>query len=131
MSPAEKQQADALMSRGLSAFMAGDDKEATKRLLTTMAMRYQQACDRLKSLPQLAPTASLHHFYYNYFVNASQLFADYLRLQDNLFMTDPTTGQPLATGLIQRKQTLVMLESQCKQADGEIRAQYGVPPYRW
>jgi hypothetical protein len=131
MSPQERQQADALMSRGLSILVPGDNKLATKQLLSTMVGRYQRACAQLKDLPQIAPTQQLQASYFNYFNTAGGLFGDYLRVQDNLFLTDATTGTPLAAGLLQRKQMLEALEAQCKQIDAGARQQFGIPAYRY
>lgn len=131
MSPQERQRADALMSRGFSILIPGDEKLATKQLLTSMVGRYQDACQQLAKVPQLSQTNALHHAYYNYFASAGQLFADYVRVQDNLFVTDAQTGQPVASSLIQRKQLLESLEHQCKQMDAQTRAQYGIAPYAW
>jgi len=131
MSPQERRRADALMSKGMSILMPGDEKEATRKLLISMVSRYKRACEQLKMLPQLSQTAYLHHAYYNYFSTAGQLFGDYLRVQNNLFVTDATTGQPVASSLIQRKQMLEGLEHQCKQVDLQTRGQFGVAPYPW
>ena len=131
MSPGERQRADALLSRGFSILMPGDEKEATRRLLESMVMRYQKACQQLRQLPQLSQTTTLHHAYYNYFATASQLFSDYVRVQDNLLTPDASTGQPLATSLIQRKQNLEVVEHNCKQMDAQVRQQFGIAPYPW
>jgi hypothetical protein len=131
MSPQERQRADALMSRGLSILLPGDEKAATKALLFQMVGRYERACQQLQVLPQLRQTTQLQHYYYRYFAVSRQLFADYLRVQDNLLLTDAVTGQPVATGLIQRKQMLEQFEHQCKTLDSQTRAACGIPPYRW
>lgn len=131
MSAAERQRADTLLSQGFSILMPGDEKEATRRLLESMVTRYQRACNQLKQLPQLNQTAYLHHAYYNYFATAGQLFSDYLRVQNNLLITDATTGQPLATSLIQRKQNLESFEHECKQIDAQTRNKFGIAPYPW
>lgn len=131
MSPIERQQADSLMSRGFSVLVPGENKIATKQLLTTMVQRYQRACAQMRDLPIIPQTQQLQTSYFNYFNTAGNLFADYLRVQDNLFQTDANTGTPLAAGLLQRKQNLEMLEAQCKQIDGQARAQFGIPPYRY
>jgi hypothetical protein len=128
MSPMERQQADNLMSKGLSILVPGDTKVATKQLLSTLVGRYQRACFQLKELPVIAPTQQLHTSYWNYFNTAGGLFSDYLRVQDNLFMTDPS-GSPLAATLMQRKQSLEALEARCKQIDASARAQFGIPAY--
>jgi hypothetical protein len=131
MSPAERQHADQLMSRGLSILVPGDEKQATKNLLNSLVARYQRACQELRALPQINQTANLHQSYFQYFAAAGQLFGDYVRVQDNIFVSDPSTGKPLAAGLLQRKQMLEALEHQCKQLDAQTRAQYGMPPYPW
>lgn len=128
MSPMERQQADQLMSRGLSILVPGDTKVATKQLLSALVGRYQRACVQLKELPVIGPTQQLHTSYWTYFNTAGSLFADYLRVQDNLFLTDPS-GSPLAATLMQRKQSLEALEARCKQIDGGARAQFGIPAY--
>lgn len=131
MSPTERQQADTLLSRGISILVPGQQKLETKALLSNMVGRYQRACMQLKQLPQIQPTQQLHLSYFNYFSNAGNLFNDYLRVQDNLFLTDATTGQPVAASLLQRKQMLEALETRCKQVDSATRAQFGVPPYKY
>jgi hypothetical protein len=131
MSPVEKQQADSLMSRGLSILVPGENKIATKQLLGMMVGRYQRACAQLQALPQIQPTSQLHVSYFNYFNTAATLFNDYVRVQDNLFLTDATTGAPMAAGLLQRKQMLEMLEGRCKQMDAATRQQFGIPPYQY
>jgi hypothetical protein len=129
MSPAERQQADQLMSKGFSILVPGDTKLATKQLLSMLVGRYQRACVQLKELPMIGPTQQLQTHYFNYFNTAGGLFSDYLRVQDNLFLTDATSGQPLAAGLLQRKQSLEALEAQCKQIDAAARQQFGIPAY--
>jgi hypothetical protein len=131
MSPQERQRADQLMSRGLSILVPGDEKVATKNLLSSLAVRYQRACQDLSTLPQISQTSNLHQNYFQYFSAAGQLFNDYVRVQDNIFVTDASTGKPLAASLLQRKQVLQGLEHQCKQLDAQTRAQFGVPPYPW
>lgn len=130
MAPAEKQRADAIMSKGMAMMMPGEDKVAAKTMLTGMVGRYQKASAQLKQIPQLQQTANLHMLYYQYFTTAGNLFADYIRVQDNLFQTD-ASGQPLAASLLQRKQALEALEAQCKQVDATTRAQFNIAPYRY
>lgn len=129
MNPAEKQNADALMSKGMG-MMIGNDKAAAKAMLTGMVGRYQKASGQLKQVPQMQQTSSLHMLYYQYFTTAAALFADYIRVQDNLFQTD-AAGQPLATNLMARKQALEALEAQCKQVDATLRGQFNIQPYRY
>ena len=131
MNPNERQQADQLLSKGLSILVPGDTKLATKALLGSLVGRYQRACAQLRQLPQIPPTQQLHTTYFNYFNTAGNLFNDYLRVQDNLLASDASTGQPLAAGLIQRKQMLEALEGHCKQMDTAARAQFGIPPYQY
>jgi hypothetical protein len=131
MNPMERQQADGLMSQGLSILVPGENKLATKQLLANMVGRYQRACMQLQQLPQIPPTQQLHQSYWNYFNTAGGLFNDYLRVQDNLMVRDATTGQPVAAGLLQRKQMLEGLEGRCKQMDTATRTQFGVPPYQY
>lgn len=129
LSPGDRQRADQIMSKGLNMFMPGDDKQAAKTLLTSMVARYQTAVQEMKQLPVLPQTQKLHAGYLQYFTTAGNLFADYLRVQDNLFLTDPMTGQPVAAGLITRKQNLEGLERACKEYDAQLRHDFGVPPY--
>lgn len=130
MNPVEKQRADALLSKGMSMMMPGDDKIQARAMLNSMVARYQKASSQLKQIPQLQQTANLHMSYYQYFSTAGNLFADYIRVQDNLFQTD-TSGQPLAASLLQRKKALEALEAQCKLVDAEVRAQFKIAPYRY
>ncbi len=129
LSHQDRQRADQIMSKGLNMFMPGDDKAAAKALLTGMVARYQYAAQEMRQLPVLPQTERLHAGYLQYFVTAGGLFGDYLRVQDNLFLTDPATGQPVAAGLMQRKQNLEQLERACKEFDAQLRQQFSVPAY--
>ncbi len=131
MSPAERQRADSLMSRGIGILVPGEEKAATKQILGMMIGRYQRACMQLKQLPQIPPTQKLQASYFNYFNTAAGLFYDYVRVQDNILLPDATTGTPVVAGLLQRKQMLTMLEGECKQLDSATRAQFGVPVYQF
>lgn len=131
MTPAERQRADGLMSRGLSLLVPGEEKQLTKNLLASLVFRYQRACQQLKALPQMNQTNNLQVSYFQYFYNAAQLFSDYARVQDNVFATDQSTGQPIAAGLMQRKQMLEGLEHQCKALDSQTRMQFKIPSYQW
>lgn len=131
MNPAERQQADGLMSRGIGILVPGEEKAATKQILGMMIGRYQRACMQLKQLPQIPPTQKLQIAYFNYFNTAAGLFYDYVRVQDNILLQDATTGTPVVAGLLQRKQMLTMLEGECKQIDAATRAQFGVPTYQF
>ncbi|MBY0357623.1 MAG: hypothetical protein K2W82_06445 [Candidatus Obscuribacterales bacterium] len=130
MNPVQKQQADAILSRKLSLFMPGPEKMAGKEILTNLAQRYQQAAASLRALPVIPETKKLQQAYFQYFDTAMNLFVDYLRVQDNLLAVD-ANGQAIAGQLIQRKASLESLEQYCKQLDGELRASYGVAPYRY
>lgn len=130
MNPIEKQQADGLLARGLGLFMPGNDKLAAKQLLSGLVMRYQKATQSLQSLPLLPETKQLQEAYYQYFDNAMRLFADYLRVQDNVFAVD-NTGQSIAKQLIQRKMMLENHEQMCKELDRQTRLLYGIGPYQY
>lgn len=131
MNPAERQRADGLMSRGIGILVPGEEKSATKQILGMMIGRYQRACLQLKQLPQIPPTQKLQSAYFNYFNTAAGLFYDYVRVQDNILLQDATTGTPVVAGLLQRKQMLTLLESECKQLDSATRAQFNVPLYQF
>ncbi len=131
MSPAERQQADQVLSRGLALFMPGQDKTLGQSLLTDLVRRYQIACQQLSTLQLIPATEQLHRGYYQYFCDARRLFSDYLKLQEDLLAVDPATGQPLASGLIERKQNLELLDQNNKALDQQLRTQYGIPPYRY
>jgi hypothetical protein len=131
MSPSERQQADQILGKGLALFMPGDDKILAQRLLTDLVKRYDIACHQLGSLQVIPATEQLHRGYYQYFSDAHHLFSDYLRLQEDVLASDPTTGQPLASGLIDRKQALEQLDQSNKILDQRLRQQYGIPPYQY
>lgn len=130
MNPIEKQQADGLLARGLGLFMPGQDKLAAKQLLSGLVGRYQTATQSLQSLTVIPETRQLQEAYYQYFDNAMRLFADYLKVQDNVFAVD-NTGQSIAKQLIQRKLMLENLEHGCKDFDAQTRRVFGVPAYQY
>lgn len=130
MNPIEKQQADALLAKGLGLFMPGQDKLAARQLLSGLVLRYQTAAQALRSLPVLNETKQLHEAYFKYFDSAMQLFSDYLKVQDNVFAVD-NTGQSIAKQLIQRKAMLEGIEHYCKDLDAQMRNAYGVPAYQY
>lgn len=130
MNPAEKQQADVMLSRKLSMFMPGPEKVAAREILSKLMQRYQQAFASLRALPGLPETSQLQQAYLQYFDTAANLFSDYLRVQDSLLAVD-ANGQPIAAQLMQRKQALEALEHSCKEMDAQLRATYGVNPYAY
>lgn len=130
MNPIEKQQADQLMSQGLSIFMPGEKKAAARELLSRLVARYGTATQSLQSLPTVPQTMRLQQAYFQYFDTAGRLFADYVRVQDNVLAKDPQTGQPLAAQLMTRKLQLEQLEHGCKQLDAQLRMNFGIPPFQ-
>lgn len=134
MSPAEKQRADGLMSKGMSglgAMLAGDEKAATQNLLNKLVNKYQAASEQMKQLPLYPETERLHRGYYQYFSDARRLFSDYLKVQSNLFAMDEETGKPVASLLMARKQNLEQLDMSNKALDDQLRQQFNIPPYRY
>jgi hypothetical protein len=131
LSPAERQKADQIMGRGLSIFMPGTDKALAQNLLADLVRRYDVAAQQMASLQIMPATEQLHRAYYQYFVDAKSLFSDYLKLQDDLLATDPNTGQPVASGLVERKENLAMLDQNNKMLDEKLRQQYSIPTYQY
>ncbi len=131
LSPAERQKADEIMGKGLSIFMPGADKVLAQNLLANLVKRYDVAVQQMASLPVIPATEQLHRAYYQYFVDARRLFSEYLKLQDDLLATDPSTGQPVASGLVERKENLAMLDENNKILDGRLRQQYSIPAYQY
>ena len=130
MNPIEKQQADVLLAKGLGLFMPGQDKLAARQLLSGLVMRYQTAAQSLQALPVQNETKPLQEAYFNYFDSAMRLFADYLKVQDNVFAVD-NTGQSIAKQLIQRKTQVENLERYCKDLDAQMRGAFGVQAYQY
>jgi hypothetical protein len=131
MSPTERQQADQILSKGLALFMPGQDKIVAQKLLSDLVKRYEIACQQMASLQMISATERLQRGYYQYFIEAHHLFSDYLKLQDDLLASDPATGQPLASGLIDRKQGLEQLDQSNKALDQQLRIQYSIPAYQY
>ncbi|HEY9784081.1 MAG TPA: hypothetical protein V6D17_01680 [Candidatus Obscuribacterales bacterium] len=131
MNPAERQKADNLLSKGLSIIVPGEEKVVTQNLLNKLVLRYQTAAEQMKLLPLYGETERLHRGYYQYFCDAGKLFSDYLKVQNNLFAVDEATGKPLASTLMQRKQSLEMLDQGNKALDEQLRNQFGIPPYQY
>lgn len=130
MNPVERQKADALMAKGISMFIPGDEKVATQKLLNNLVGRYATASEQMKGLPLYPETERLHRGYYQYFNNAHELFGDYLKVQDNILAKDGA-GNALAGTLMTRKQNLETLDTNNKALDAQIRAQFGIAPYKY
>jgi hypothetical protein len=131
MNPQEKQRADTLLSQGLSIVIPGQEKADSQALLSSLVNRYQVAAEAIKQLQYYPETGDLHKGYYQYFSDASQLFSDYLKVQDNLFAVDDQTGKPLASQLMDRKEKLEQLERRNKYLDTQLRNQLGMAPYQY
>ncbi|MCA9801034.1 MAG: hypothetical protein KC777_03560 [Cyanobacteria bacterium HKST-UBA02] len=130
MNPQEKNRANELLSKGLSIIIPGQEKETTRKLLSSLVSRYQTASEQMKLLPLYHETEQLHRGYYQYFSTAGALFADYLKVQGNILVPD-ASGNPLASTLMPRKQGLENLEQQVKALDGNLRARFGIPAYKY
>jgi hypothetical protein len=130
MNPQEKAQSDAMMSKGLSIFMPGDDKAAMQGFLRTMIQRYDAAQAQLKGLPLYPETKELHIGYYQYFKSAAGIFNDYIAVQNNPLAAD-AQGNSIAAGLLTRKSNLEMLDQRNKAIDAGLRQQFGIAPYHY
>jgi hypothetical protein len=135
MSPSEKERSTSLMTAGIAAsFMqstdAAQDKAAANALLTKMVNRYVKASAQMAALPRLGETKKLYDGYSLYFHNAGALFADYLKLQNNLFARD-ANGNSLMGQLTRRKTDLEALDAVNKNLDARLRAKYGIAPYAY
>ena len=132
MSQAEKERSQALMAAGLtSCFGSGQapqDKALVSLLLRRMVERYDRASTQMSALPKIAETRKLNDGYGQYFQQASGLFSDYLKVQNNLFATD-ASGNSLVGQLSQRKADLEALDAANKQMDARLRQKYNVAPY--
>ncbi len=131
LSPAERQNADQIMGKGLAIFMPGPDKALAQNLLVDLVNRYTTAAQQMSSLQIIPATEQLHRGYYQYFIDAKHLFEDYLKVQDDLMAVDTNTGQPVASGLVERKQNLALLDQSNKTIDEKLRGQYGIAPYQY
>ncbi len=131
MTPSERQQADGLMSRGLSMFVPGEEKLAGQKLLNSLVAKYSLAIDQMKQLPLFPETEQLHRGYYQYFSDARALFSDYLKVQNDPLAKDPNTGERLLGKVLQRKVALTELEGNVKNLDSELRNRLGLAPYRY
>ncbi|HMW88405.1 MAG TPA: hypothetical protein PKN86_05855 [Candidatus Obscuribacter sp.] len=131
MTPSERRQADAMLSKGLSMFVPGDEKLAGQKLLSGLIGKYQQAMGQMKQLPLYPETEKLHRGYYQYFSDARNLFSDYIRVQNEPFAKDPNTGERLIGQIVVRKANLTDLESNVKALDAQLRGGFGIAPYRY
>jgi|AGTN01.1.fsa_nt_gi hypothetical protein len=130
MNPKERARADYFLSKPLAMVMPGDEKVETKKLLTSLVNRYNVAAEQMTKLPPLPETEQLRRGYFQYFSTARNLFFDYVKVQDNLFATDPS-GNALAGTLMARKQQLEMLDNNNKMFDAQLRTRLGVPPFKY
>ncbi len=131
MNPAERQQADSLLSKGLAIIMPGADKTESAALFQLLESRNGAAAEEMKQLPVYPETEKLHRGYYQYFADAHSLFSDYLRVQNNIMTPDPKTGKPLMGALLARKQALEELDVANKSLDEQLRAKFNIAPYRY
>lgn len=130
MNPQERQRADNLMSKGLSIIVPGPEKATTSQLLVKLVNKNKAAADQMKMLPLYKETEQLHRGYYQYFSTAQGLFADYLKVQNDIMARDMNGGM-IAGGLMNRKQSLAALDENNKAIDAQLRQQFGIPPYRY
>lgn len=130
MNPKERMRADYFLSKPLAMVMPGDEKIETKKLLTSLVTRYNVASEQMMKLPVLPETEQLRRGYYQYFITARNLFFDYVKVQDNIFATDPA-GNALAGTLMARKQQLEMLDNNNKMFDGQLRTRLGIAPFKY
>ncbi len=130
MNPTERQKADTMLAKGLSILVPGPEKAETQQLLQKLQGKNAIAADQMKKLNLYPETEQLHRGYYKYFTEASTLFADYLKVQDNLLATD-ASNTPIAGQLMNRKKQLEDLDSANKALDTKLRAKLGIAPYRY
>lgn len=130
MNPKERARADYFLSKPLAMVMPGDEKVETKKLLTSLVTRYNVAAEQMAKLPVLPETEQLRRGYFQYFMTARNLFLDYVKVQDNIFATDPA-GNALAGTLMARKQQLEMLDNNNKMFDSQLRTRLGIAPFKY
>jgi hypothetical protein len=130
LSPPERAEADALLSKGLAILTPGPDRDAARILLQKMVGNYQVATNNIAALPVFPETEPLRQGYYQYFSTAKNLFGDYLTVQDNFFAQD-ANGKPVIQSLLERKEQLEQINSYVHDLDSKARAQYNIPPYRY
>lgn len=135
MSPQEKEKSGRLLSQGLAAsvFKTADSEQeqlAASNLLRSMVDRYNKAQAEMGLLPQLGETKKLQQGYLQYFLDASSLFGDYLKIQGNLFATD-SSGNSILGQLQQRKAALESLDVANKDLDAKLRTKFKISPYAY
>ncbi len=131
MTPAERAQADKLMSKGMSTILgASSDSAAARQLLSKLVNRYDRAKTAMSQLPLIPETEKLHRGYYQYFSTARDLFSGYLAIQGNLFAKDES-GQPIISQLLDRKARLEALNTFIQDLDQKYRSQYRIAPYKY
>lgn len=131
MNPVERAKADAMLAKGLAIVMPGPDKLESQGLFQMLQSRNAEAAEQLKRLPLYPETEQLHRGYHKYFQDASSLFGDYLRVQNNLMTPDPATGKPLMGQLIARKKALEDVDIANKELDAQLRDRFKIPAYRY
>jgi hypothetical protein len=130
MNPTDRQKADTMLSKGLSMFVPGPEKLDTQQLLQKLQIKNSAAAEQMKKLNLYPETEQLHRGYYKYFTDSQTLFGDYLKVQDNLMAKD-ASNTPIASQLLRRKKELEELDISNKALDSQLRAKYGIPPYRY
>lgn len=133
MSPAEKESSGRLLTQGIAAsvFKTADseqDQQAAKNLLKKMVDRYTKAQAEIDALQPISETKKLQQGYKKYFCDAQNLFADYLKIQGNLFATD-ASGNSILGQLQQRKGALEALDVVNKDLDAKLRDKYSIAAF--
>jgi hypothetical protein len=131
MNPQQRAKADAMLSKGLAIVMPGPEKQESAGLFQLLEQKNANADAQLKNLRLYPETEQLHRGYHQYFNETASLFADYLRVQNNLMTTDPKTGKPLMGSLISRKKMLEDLDINNKNLDADLRNRFRIAPYQY
>jgi len=130
MSPQERARSDAMMSKGLSMFVAGDEKTEMQAFLRKLVQKNTAAADQLKQMPLYPETEKLHRGYYQYFTQAARVFNDYITVQNNPLAAD-AQGKSVAAGLLQGKSNLEMIDQNNKALDAQLRQQFNIALYHY
>jgi hypothetical protein len=130
MNPTERQKADTMLSKGLSMFVPGPEKLETQQLLQKLEVKNNAAAEQMKKLNLYPETEQLHRGYFKFFTDSQILFADYLKVQDNLMAKD-AANQPIAAQLMRRKKELEELDFANKALDSQLRTRFGIAPYKY
>ena len=130
MNPTDKAKADSMLSKGLAMFMPGPEKVEIQALLQKLQLKNSVAADKLKKLNLYPETKALHFGYYQYFNDATTLFGDYLKVQDNLMAKD-AQGNSVMGQLMSRKAALEQLDVKNKALDEKLREQFGIAQYKY